>query len=563
MSFLPSKQPIVQSTPYNPVETRNTWRTGFFSRLPWGGISALIGAVLCAAASAAILLASDGKVNDWRLQPTVYLAITSALSSILVHYALSVGVSYSWWRKAMKEGTTVNDLHRYWEYGNSLWSATLAGKHFNLVALATIMASITPVSGPLIQRASSVVAQELNRNISMTVNMSPELPSGFTGIISGRGHLVAVLTSNFSSVMRDYNNKASTNMSNTGCEGICSAVIQGAGLAMNCSQRTIPFDLSSGSPSQLNFNETKVFSSNFSYSESNPDSIQLNVQYKATTDCVGDLVVSTCLLRAAVVEYPVVFRNDSVTLNPNSSITDDKLKRYLKVDPNRTIGGTTLGGIALALNNRFLSVAASRFTGAVGPYTLETNGSLATEYVATADDKAAYNAANNCNITFFDPIADLVAVTREIMFRTAIRAANASTIQKVQATEVAIRTVYRSHYLFLGLSILVTMLGVVFVAPIFGGWWHLGRGMSMSPIETAKAFSAPLLKGHDSNAGTKGILEEVGTKDLRYGEVVRVNGGGIRGDVYIPPDTPNTTRTLEMANPAWVRAPQEGSRYSG
>ncbi|KAI9745789.1 MAG: hypothetical protein M1835_002533 [Candelina submexicana] len=562
MSFLPGKQPIVQSTPYNPVETRTTWTTGFFSRFPWGGISALIGAVLCAAASTAILLASDGKVNDWRLQPTVYLAITSALSSILVHYALSVGVSNSWWRKAMKEGTTVNDLHRYWEYGNSLWSATLAGKHFNLVALATIMASITPVSGPLIQRASSVVAQELNRNISMTVNMSPELPFGFTGIISGRGRSVAVLTSNFSSVMRDYNNKASTNMSNTGCKGTCSAVIQGAGLAMNCSQRTIPFDLRPGSGPPFNFNQTKVFSSNFTYSESIPDSIQLNVQYKATPDCVGDLVVSTCLLRAAVVKYPVVFRNDSVTLNPNSSITDDKLERYTKVGTTASIGGTTLGGLYLALDNRFSSAAGTSFSGAVG-YTLQTNGSLATEYVATADDKAAYNAATNCTITFFDPTADLVAAAREIMFRTAIRAANSSTIQKVQATEVAVRTIYRSHYLFLGLSILVTMLGVVFVAPIFGGWWHLGRSMSMSPIETAKAFSAPLLKGHDSNAGMKGILKEVGTKDLRYGEVVRVNGGGVRGDVYIPPDTPNTTRTLEMANPAWVRAPQEGSRYSG
>lgn len=122
---------------------------------------------------------------------------------------------------------------------------------------------------------------------------------------------------------------------------------------------------------------------------------------------------------------------------------------------------------------------------------------------------------------------------------------------------------YSSHYLFLGLSILVTMLGVVSVTLIFNGWWHLERNMSMSPIETAKALSAPLLRGHDSNSLAEDILKEVGTKDLRYGDVTRVNGVGVRGNVYVHPDTPNTTRTLEMANPAWVRAPQDGLRYNG
>ncbi|KAI9718454.1 MAG: hypothetical protein M1812_004175 [Candelaria pacifica] len=563
MSFLPGKQPIVRSMPYNLVESRNTWTTGFFSRFPWGGISALIGAVLCAAASAAILLASDGKVNDWKLQPTVYLAITSALSSILVHYALSVGVTNSWWRKATKEGTTVDDLHRYWSYGNSLWSSTLAGKHFNLIALASIMASLTPVSSPLIQRASSVVAQQVSRDVSITVNMAPELPQGFTGVISGRGHQVAVLTSNFSAVMRDYNNKASTNMSNTGCVGTCSAVIIGAGFTMNCSRSTAPFDLRWGDANHLNFNETKVFSSNFTYSENSPGNIQLNVQYKATPDCFGDVVISTCTLRAAVVEYPVIFYNDSVTLNPNSSITDDKLKRYYQIGTVQANGPTTLGGLNLALNNRFSSAAATYFTGAVGPYTLQTNGSLATEYIAMKDDKEAYNAATNCTVNFLDPTADLVAATREIMFRTAARAANSSSIQRVQSKEVAVHTVYRSHYLFLALSILVTMLGVICVLPIFSGWWHLGRDTSMSPIETAKAFSAPLLKGHDSNASSKDTLIEVGKKEVRYGEVVRVNNGGIRADIYVPPDTQNMTRTLEMANPAWVRTPKEGLRYNG
>ena len=36
-------------------------------------------------------------------------------------------------------------------------------------------------------------------------------------------------------------------------------------------------------------------------------------------------------------------------------------------------------------------------------------------------------------------------------------------------------------------------LGIASVLPAFNGWWHLGRQMSFGPIETAKAFSVPVL----------------------------------------------------------------------
>ena len=47
------------------------------------------------------------------------------------------------------------------------------------------------------------------------------------------------------------------------------------------------------------------------------------------------------------------------------------------------------------------------------------------------------------------------------------------------------------------------------------GWWELRRLVSLSPLETAKAFKAPLMHGvHQSYAD--GILNQIGHKELLY-----------------------------------------------
>jgi hypothetical protein len=44
--------------------------------------------------------------------------------------------------------------------------------------------------------------------------------------------------------------------------------------------------------------------------------------------------------------------------------------------------------------------------------------------------------------------------------------------------------------------------------------------MSLSPIEIAKAFNAPLFEGFRSNSEAKKILKEAGGLEVVYGEVV-------------------------------------------
>lgn len=56
----------------------------------------------------------------------------------------------------------------------------------------------------------------------------------------------------------------------------------------------------------------------------------------------------------------------------------------------------------------------------------------------------------------------------------------------------------------------------------FLGWWHVGRTVSLSPIETAKAFGASGFRTRDSNAEGKAILKTIGRHGVRYGASMQV-----------------------------------------
>ena len=57
------------------------------------------------------------------------------------------------------------------------------------------------------------------------------------------------------------------------------------------------------------------------------------------------------------------------------------------------------------------------------------------------------------------------------------------------------------------------------VFPLFYGWWNLGRDVSMSPVEIAKAFKAPHTEGADANASVDKLLRQIGKRKARYGVV--------------------------------------------
>jgi len=123
---------------------RRTWRTGLVLRVPFSGLLPLIGAILCAIVTIAVLEASDGlPINSWRVagynvQPTVLLSLFATLANALFRQALTEGVRISWWTRAQK-GTSIGSLHRTWLHGNEVWPVVTAGRQMGSAGLASLL----------------------------------------------------------------------------------------------------------------------------------------------------------------------------------------------------------------------------------------------------------------------------------------------------------------------------------------------------------------------------------------------------------------------------------------
>ncbi len=220
---------------------------------------------------------------------------------------------------------------------------------------------------------------------------------------------------------------------------------------------------------------------------------------------------------------------------------DDTVHNLTTLALNTMTGPTTLGGFYKALSDTYNSMANLRFVGAYG-YELISTGGTVNRY-AVLDLPSL-----NCTLAFTDPSNDLIGAVRDMMFRTAIAAATRSDAQYMTAHETTTLPIYQSHYLYLGLAVACTALGWLATLPIFVGWWHVGRTVSMSPVETAKAFRAPMLKNADSNADADMLVKELGDRPIRYGAAAT---SGSQFD------------RLEISEPQFIRTPHAEQTFVG
>ena len=108
------KQPLPKVFEYISLDawtSRSSWNPSFIFRLPWLGIAAFLGPLASAASSIDILETSNGKpTSEWSIQPTVYLAISSTITNLILYLALAEGVNLAWRRRAMKDNMKIAGL---------------------------------------------------------------------------------------------------------------------------------------------------------------------------------------------------------------------------------------------------------------------------------------------------------------------------------------------------------------------------------------------------------------------------------------------------------------------
>lgn len=244
--------------------------------------------------------------------------------------------------------------------------------------------------------------------------------------------------------------------------------------------------------------------------EANSGQILIETLYKQSSSCAGQLMFHRCILRTGIVSYRVKIAGglvDAIAL-PNVDLHHYRNNTIrLTYPPLETASSelwpSTIGGIASAAQNLYGSNITSISNG-------DSLGIVATGMVANTYINSDLNSYTTCNVSWTDPMPDILIIIRELTFRAAFKAFKSNGAQKVFASSSIPRPYYVSSYRYLVAAMLLTFFCTCVIVPLFAGWWYLGRAVSLSPIETAKAFRAPLLHGTECNGSIRDLLQEVG-----------------------------------------------------
>ena len=156
---------------------------------------------------------------------------------------------------------------------------------------------------------------------------------------------------------------------------------------------------------------------------------------------------------------------------------------------------SAIGGFEYAANYLFTSKAIFVFVGARS--SIRMTGSLANEVVR--------GPLTGWDEEFLDPMDAMLDKMREIAFRTAVRVGRDQPNNVTDADQTTpfqgskTRSIYVTDFRYMLAAGILSILSVLAISLPFYGWWQLGRTVSLSPLEIAKAFDAPILAHVGSN----------------------------------------------------------------
>ncbi|KAK3050521.1 hypothetical protein LTR09_008160 [Extremus antarcticus] len=471
------------------------------------------------AASLGILVAFDGApVDTWSGEPSIYLAICTAIANLLMRYACIQGVVTCWWLRAPK-GSTLAKLHYDWRSGTTLRGAITAGRHLGLLGLATIFSTVVIIDGPLLQRPTSVVqAPYVNQPVHLNVMMAQQTPTGYTGVWATSQELgfdtVQNLQFNKSVPSVDGNEVSNEVWSSSddqfdmhvgrlyyadvpipsiiaGCNDQCTATIRAPALALTgCTPYELP----------VNYNNAMGFLQGQDSTAAGPlaqnlflivttlvpetdeqEWINLVTGHSTTENCEGTLRYTACSLRPAIGEYNVSIVGNSTTIGNPGSPTIITLANNSRTnetfDPTTSSHRSTLGGIVSAHFDKGTSFLSAYKTGPNIAYS--TYGGQATvQYEIEQADP------NPC-LSFRDPSQDMIAPLNKAMVYAGAAAGRegiaypdarmdpgiaARTNTSITGYKLGDHNVFHTDYWWFFAAALVEVVCICFVAPTYWGW---------------------------------------------------------------------------------------------
>lgn len=303
------------------------------------------------------------------------------------------------------------------------------------------------------------------------------------------------------------------------------------------------------------------------------ESINLVTAQTTNVNCSGVLNYTACNLVSAIGEYDVLIKNNTISL---TSLLEPKIvalannTRVQPYDEQRQNHPSTLAGISYLGSLKWDSGVS--FFSKDGTWAtlsaLEYGDGAFMTYRRGSPDAYCWN--------FTDPRDDVMRSLNKLMFVTGWYAPSIwipalSNLEtdlpnlrdwmdpdlpiNVTITGEQVGEENRFHVDFAWFfgAVAVELLCIALVLPTYWGWWRLGRPVSFSPLEIAKAFEAPLLSDCNSNSSGRDIAKAAGNVEVQYGAT---NGSMRHGK-----DTDSVVTRLAFGEQGFVNPPKKDTHF--
>ncbi|KAK3322708.1 hypothetical protein B0H66DRAFT_213213 [Apodospora peruviana] len=505
---------------------------------PWLGITSILVIFLCAAGSAIIVAVSnDDVVEEWKIKPAVLLAVLSASSNVAFSTALATGVAVRFWLHATR-GTLLTQLHHIWDHGRGigLIHSLRAGSEARRVAIIATLGYIVQFStGPLLQRATYQVSQDHVTQSQMFMDISNRIPDGWMGtmqdgtVVAGRKRM--------SQTQDWYRNATIEAKPEPGytCEGgTCIGSVRGAGFVSICR----PLPVREMALLDKATDDATVFLVKPTYTSTPTGTTYMNLTTFYISDlqgkCMATIKGDECNISTAIVEYPVIISNSTVSLRyydlSNMTIISPYQSAGDLLSAPTGAGAGPLQGLQDFIEGWLAENSTKLFNTAVNKTLYSSEGFIADIFFqAEPWDYSNRSQLIQCGLSWRSPTDYVIKAMHDYMFRVALRTGRQYTEkQTFSAAKTTSEIVFWSDNRYLGAALATTACCLALMTNLIWGWWRLDQKVTLSPLETARAFggavNGPLFRHVRPDGTIEDILKAV------EGVEFKLDGGSRKHD---------------------------------
>lgn len=256
----------------------------------------------------------------------------------------------------------------------------------------------------------------------------------------------------------------------------------------------------------------------------NPDWVHSNSELNKSLYITRPLTYfqgqNDCLGGSSAIGCPVY-----LTLGGISSAAADLLGA--NVTGMHALGSALFASLSGALSNQFINYSAEVSKGYYDVFGLATGWNDPTDYIYGVLDQIMFRLALDSAYTdtlqnvSFAYLNDTRSSITEVPDRnTSSQYTSYPLPQELRMDSVQTIQIYQSNYWWLLAAVATMTVSTLLIMTLLFGYWSLGRPTSLSPLELAKAFGAPILAQVESNADAQEIVRATEGRSCRYGEMI-------------------------------------------